>query len=127
MNKTVERTLGAIFLAATIIFIFALLTNHTFQSWAFARHHNLWSWYIRPLMIIPIIFFAFKRSFAGITAAIFTLFTSMVWFPEPVETNERVQGFLAYEMAYLNSDWTLLKILFSLSVIAFFCLVIAAA
>ncbi len=37
-----------------------------FLSWAWARHHNVLSWYIRPMFILPFIFFAYKRSWKGL-------------------------------------------------------------
>jgi hypothetical protein len=33
-----------------------------FLAWAWARHHNILSWYIRPMFILPFIYFAYKRS-----------------------------------------------------------------
>jgi hypothetical protein len=29
-----------------------------FLAWAWARHHNVLSWYIRPMFILPFIYFA---------------------------------------------------------------------
>lgn len=97
MNKKTDFIIGMIFAIATIIFIVLFLTNDTFFNWAFARHHNILSWYIRPLFIIPMVIFAFKKSFTGIFATIFALFTSMFWFPIPAEINPQVLEFLAFE------------------------------
>jgi len=88
--------------AATIIFIVIFLTNDIFFNWAFERHHNILSWYIRPLFIIPMVIFAFKKSLTGIFASIFALFTSMFWFPVPAEKSPQVLEFLAFEMDYLK-------------------------
>jgi hypothetical protein len=52
-----------------------------FLSWAWARHHNPLSWYIRPLFLLPFCYFAYKRSTWGIVLTLFALATSMVWFP----------------------------------------------
>ena len=32
-------------------------------QWVWARHHNVLSWYIRPLFLIPFCYFACRRSF----------------------------------------------------------------
>ncbi|HHY78481.1 MAG TPA: hypothetical protein GX498_08275 [Clostridiales bacterium] len=127
MNKKTDFIIGMLFAIATIIFIVLFLTNDTFFNWAFARHHNILSWYIRPLFIIPMVIFAFKKSFTGIFATIFALFTSMFWFPIPAEINPQVLEFLAFEMDYLKGTWTAPKILISLAVPLFFIMLILAA
>lgn len=118
---------GCVFASMTLIFFVVFLTNDGFFTWAFNRHHNLLSWYIRPLFILPILYFSYKRSWSGIMASIFGLFTSMFWFPMPFETSSAVKGFLSYEMDYLKGTWTLQKILLSLSVPLFFITLITAA
>ena len=127
MNKKKDFIIGMLFAAATIIFIVLFLTNDTFFNWAFERHHNILSWYIRPLFIIPMVILAFKRSFTGIFASIFALFTSMFWFPVPAESNPQVLEFLAFEMDYLKSAWTAPKIVISLAVPLFFFMLLTAA
>jgi len=87
-----------------------------FAAWAWARHHNELSWYIRPLFILPFCFFAYKRSLWGITLTLVALATSMFWFPAPEQADPRAAEFLAMEREYLTSDWTLWKILLGLLV-----------
>lgn len=127
MNKKMDLIIGTIFAIASVGFIVIFLSNDMFFDWAFARHHNVLSWYIRPLFIIPIVIFAFKKSLAGIFISIFALFTSMFWFPAPETSNEQVLSFLAYEMEYLKGTWTAQKIIMSLAVPLFFILLILAA
>jgi len=119
--------IGMLFAVATVVFIIVFLSNDDFFNWAFERHHNILSWYIRPLFIIPIVFFAFKKSFTGIFASIFALFTSMFWFPVPAVKSQQVMEFLAFEMDYLKGEWTAQKILISLAVPLFFFMLLTAA
>jgi hypothetical protein len=93
-----------------------------FFAWAWARHHNVLSWYIRPLFIIPFIFFAYKRSWKGMLVTVIALATSMFWFPAPATVGPAVEQFLAAELDYLTGIWTIQKILVSLIVPAFFIL-----
>lgn len=127
MNKKMDFILGIIFAIATVIFIWFFLSNEMFFEWAFKRHHNILSWYIRPIFIIPIVIFALKKSLTGVFASIFALFTSMFWFPIPAESSPQVLSFLAFEMEYLKGAWTVPKILMSLAVPIFFFMLILAA
>ncbi|WP_461612984.1 hypothetical protein [Clostridium sp. Marseille-QA1073] len=127
MPKKMDYIFGMIFAAATVIFVIVFLTNDMFFNWAFERHHNVLSWYIRPIFIIPIALFAYKKSFTGIFASIFALFTSMFWFPATATSSPQVLSFLAFEMEYLKGAWTAPKIIMSLSVPIFFIALIIAA
>lgn len=91
-----------------------------FLSWAWARHHNLLSWYIRPLFILPFIFFAYRRSGKGLLVTVVALFSSMFWFPAPAAPDPAVEQFLQAEMDYLLGEWTPSKIIATLTVPAFF-------
>ncbi len=127
MSKKIDFILGVLFAFAAIVFIVLFLSNNIFFNWAFERHYNILSWYIRPLFIIPMVIFAFKKSFTGIFASVFALFTSMFWFPAPAASNPRVLSFLAFEMEYLKGAWTAPKIVISLAVPLFFIILIASA
>ena len=81
-----------------------------FGVWAWERHHNVWSWYIRPLFLIPLAWFAYRRSGWGIAATLVALATSMFWFPAPATTNPRVEEFLAFEREWLTGTWTAGKV-----------------
>lgn len=127
MNKKMDTVLGIIFAVATVVFLVLFMTNDMVFNWAYARHKNVLSWYIRPLFIIPIVLFAFKRSLAGIFISIFALFTSMFWFPVPETVSPQVASFLEFEMEYLRGAWTVPKIMMSLTVPLFFMGLVMAA
>jgi hypothetical protein len=97
-----------------------------FAAWAWARHHNELSWYIRPLFLLPFCYFAYRRSLWGIVLTVVALATSMFWFPAPEHASPRAAGFLAVEKEYLTGDWTLWKVLLALVVpISFAALAVA--
>ena len=50
-----KRWLSILFFLLTLLFIGLLIGNVEFQAWAFTRHQNQLSWYIRPILILPII------------------------------------------------------------------------
>lgn len=121
-----KHWLSALFFLLTLLFIGLLIGNVEFQAWAFTRHQNQLSWYIRPILILPIIYFSYRKSLLGISASIFALFTSMIWFWVPKTTSPLVKEFLAYEQDFLEADWNLKKVLFAFLVISFFLLLIRA-
>ena len=114
--KKYDKPIALLFGLLTLIFIILMAYNENFFVWAFERHQNMLSWYIRPLFIIPFCYFAYKRSWAGISVTIFLLFTSMFWFPTPDVVSEEALQFLQLEMDYLNSSWGLAKVLMTLLV-----------
>lgn len=114
--KAFDRILAVIFAALTIVFVVIGFTNDGLFDWAFARHQNQLSWYIRPLFLIPFCFSAYRRSLAGIFGTMLMLVTSMIWFPVPVEVNSNVSDFLAMEKEYLTGEWDTSKILITILV-----------
>jgi len=83
-------------------------------EWAWARHHNILSWYIRPLFVLPFCYFAYRRSPFGMVATLMALATSMAWFPAPATPSPGVVELLARERAYLAEPWTPFRILLAL-------------
>jgi hypothetical protein len=91
-----------------------------FVAWVWERHHNVLSWYIRPLFFLPFCFFAYKRSLSGMVLTLLALATSMFWFPALGETSPAVTEMLRAEREYLTANWTLWKLLLALVVPATF-------
>lgn len=104
-----DKALGLALALLTIGFLVLIIFNKDFFNWAFGRHHNQLSWYIRPFFLIPFCYFAFKKSWSGMSATIFLLFTSMFWFPKPAESNQSVVEFLKMEKGWLSGNWDFTK------------------
>jgi hypothetical protein len=106
-------------LALVLLAVGAMATTETldeFGAWAWERHHNVLSWYIRPLFFLPFCYFAYKRSLSGMILTLVALATSMFWFPTPERTDPQVLEFLAVEKEYLSGDWTTAKVVLALLV-----------
>ena len=101
-------TLALVLLA--VVAMAATGSTGEFLSWAWERHHNVLSWYIRPLFFLPFCYFAYKRSLSGMILTLVALATSMFWFPAPERTDPQVLEFLAVEKEYLTGDWTTAKV-----------------
>jgi len=80
-----------------------------FLNWAWERHHNPLSWYIRPLFVLPFCYFAYKKSAWGVGLTVVAVATSMFWFPAPATDDPRATAFLAMERQYITGTWTLAK------------------
>lgn len=111
-----DKTIAVLFGILTTFFLILAFRSEGFFTWAFERHQNQISWYIRPLFLVPFCYAAFKRSWTGISGTIFLLLTSMFWFSKPAVVSEQVQQFLKMEIQYLTGDWNLTKLLISLLV-----------
>ena len=107
-------TLALAIVAAGVIV--ATASTDEFAAWAWARHHNVLSWYIRPLFFLPFCYFAYRRSLWGIVLTLIALATSMFWFPVPEHASPAVNEMLASEREYLTTDWTLWKVSIALLV-----------
>ena len=83
-------------------------------DWAFDRHANVLSWYIRPLFLLPLAWFAYRRSGWGIAATLVALATSIFWFPAPAQPDPQVLEFLEFERDWLTGNWDAQQILLSL-------------
>lgn len=93
-----------------------MVFHKPFFEWAWDRHHNMLSWYIRPFALLPYMFFAYKKSLAGMAFSVFALLTSMAWFPKPEIVAPEVLEFLAMEREYLSQDLNLSYVLLWLTV-----------
>jgi hypothetical protein len=91
-----------------------------FLTWAWARHHNPLSWYIRPLFVIPYCYFASKRSGWGIALTVLAVLSSMFWFPAPETADPRVAEFLEMEREYISGSWGVAKLAMTALVPAWF-------
>jgi hypothetical protein len=85
-------------------------------AWAWARHHNEWSWWIRPFFLLPWCWFAWRRSLAGLAVTLVALLTSMAWFPVPDVPSPMAFAVLAAERDYLLGPWGPAKVAVALLV-----------
>jgi hypothetical protein len=85
-----------------------------FGDWAFDRHANVLSWYIRPLFLLPLARFAYRRSGWGIAGTLVALATSIFWFPAPAVPDPQILEFLDFERDWLTGKWDAQQILMSL-------------
>lgn len=113
-----DRKTAWLLALATLALLAALALDDEFKRWAWARHHNPLSWYIRPLFLIRYCLAAWHRSRTGLTTTLLLLFSSMFWFLAPTTPDPTIARFLAAERAWLAAPWTTLQWLYLLTVVA---------
>lgn len=119
MSGYYDKLFAFFFCFLLLFFLFFMFANNAFFNWAFERHQNQASWFIRPIFLIPFCFFSYKKSCSGIMGTLLCLMTSMFWFPVPDAENKQINEFLQYEKQWLQSEWDLQKTFFILLVPAF--------
>ncbi|MCY8147628.1 hypothetical protein P8833_14220 [Bacillus inaquosorum] len=89
-------------------------------DWAFRRHLNPLSWYIRPLFLLVLVYAAYKRGWNGLIITFVLMMSSMVWFPEPKRIYLQMQKVLEFEQMLLSSPVSaVLTIVFMMVLIGF--------
>jgi hypothetical protein len=97
-----------------------------FLNWAWARHHNPLSWYIRPLFILPLCYFAYTKNAWGLIATAAAVTSSMFWFPVPATPDPQAIAFLAAEREYVTGPITLGKLALTALVPIWFVALVSA-
>lgn len=73
------------------------------MDWVWARHHNEWSWHIRPLLILAFCAAAYFRSGAGVMICALLFPLSAILFPAPIAPpRPEVVAYLERERALLE-------------------------
>ena len=90
-QKDVILSVGTVALVLlAVVVVAATGSTDEFVAWAWERHHNVLSWYIRPSVSLPFCYFAYKRSLSGMMLTLVALATSMFWFPAPERADPEV-------------------------------------
>ncbi|MDI3405113.1 hypothetical protein [Streptomyces cavernicola] len=79
-----------------------------FLDWAWPRHLNPVSWYIRPLFFLPIAYFCWTRRPVALTATVVAMLSSFFWFPAPAPgaIDPQIQGVLDMEeRLFVDPTW----------------------
>src|SRR5688500_4394520 len=97
-----------------------------FLNWAWARHHNPLSWYIRPLFIFPFCYFTYKKSVLGMVLAVVAVTSSMFWFPAPASPDQTAAAFLEVARQWIAGPLTLAQVVLTALIPVWFIALAAA-
>ncbi len=89
--------IGLMLVYSAIIFTSAYLSGTDMGAWVWVRHQNLFSWYSRPLFIIPAAYYAYRRKVWHVLGFMLLLATSLFWFAAPEVTDPAIRDYLQWE------------------------------
>ncbi|WP_147179993.1 MULTISPECIES: hypothetical protein [Alphaproteobacteria] len=104
--KSLDRTVALAACCVIVVLLVMFFGNDAFFEWAFRRHQNTLSWVVRPLLLLPLCYCAWRRSLGGVMFCVLAILSSMFWFPAPSAPRAEVQQFLAMEQSVLSGGWT---------------------
>jgi len=119
-DKFVASLVVVALLYSIALMVNAHLAGENIAAWVWDRHQNQFSWYSRPLFLIPACYYAYRRKFGLIVGFMAMLFCSLFWFAAPENVPEHVSGYLEWEKQLFFSSNSMAPI-FSLlvAVVAF--------
>ena len=92
-------------------------------EWIWNRHQNQFSWYSRPLFIIPACYYAYRQKLGFVIGIMVLLGSSLFWFAPPAEVSETISGYLDWErQMFFNANNRIPLIVLSVSVLIFLLL-----
>jgi len=123
-DKAVLCWTGAVLLYSLILLLQAYFKGVDIGSWIWDRHQNQFSWYSRPLFIIPACYYAYRRKIWHVISFNLLLVTSLFWFPAPLQVSPEVVAYLEWEkqLFFTNDTFLPLILLSSVVVLFLFCL-----
>lgn len=97
VDRIVLWLIGLILLYSAAIFASAYVSGEDMGAWVWGRHQNLFSWYSRPLFMIPAAYYAYRRKLWQVLGFMTLLATSLFWFDAPATVPPAVSEYLAWE------------------------------
>lgn len=103
--------IGLMLVYSAAIFTSAYLAGTDMGAWVWDRHQNLFSWYSRPLFIIPAAYYAYRRKVWHVLGFMLLLATSLFWFAAPATTDPAIRDYLQWEADLFLSNESRLPLL----------------
>lgn len=95
---------GLVLVGTGIVLIYSLglllvahLSGSSLGEWIWDRHQNQFSWYSRPLFLVPACYYAYRQKIWHVVGFMLLLATSLFWFEAPEHVSENVRGYLEWE------------------------------
>jgi hypothetical protein len=97
--------IGAGLIYSAVIFATAYLAGEQMGAWVWDRHQHQFSWYSRPLFIVPAAYFSYRRKLYQVIGLMALLAASLFWFDAPKTVSPVVQEYLEWEaQLFFNAE-----------------------
>lgn len=100
---------AGIFFSGVLIFR-AWMEGENIGEWIWLRHRHPFSWYSRPLFIIPACYFAYRRRLLLVIGFMVLLLCSLFWFPSPEVVPESFVAYLDWEKQLFFTNKSILPL-----------------
>jgi len=120
LDIAVLALVGSVLVWSAVVLVKVQLSGEDLGAWIWDRHQNPFSWYSRPLFIIPACYYAWRRKPLHVIGFLLLLFTSLFWFAAPDHVPERVSDFLEWEKQLFFTNQSSLPLLALIVTVALF-------
>jgi len=127
LDRLVFFAIVVALLASIGLLVRAYLNGESIGPWIWDRHQHPFSWYSRPLFLIPACYYAYRQRLLHVIGLMLCLVCSLFWFNAPDAVPSHVQEYLEWEkqLFFINSSpWPLIGL--SLAVAVFLVLLFYA-
>lgn len=97
LDRIVLWIIGLILLYSVTIFSAAYFKGADMGAWVWERHQNQFSWYSRPLFVVPAAYYAYRRRVWHVVGFMALLATSLFWFDAPATVPSSIEEYLKWE------------------------------
>ncbi len=127
VDRIVAITVATILLLSAAVLVGVYVSGEQLGSWIWERHQNQFSWYSRPLFVIPACYYAYRRNLWLVAGFMVLVGCSLFWFPAPANVPEHVERYLAWEhQMFFSSQSAVPLFLLIIAVIVFLFLLFYA-
>lgn len=114
-KRSIDRVVSGLVLAALMLssamLIASSLRGENLGAWVWERHQNQFSWYSRPLFIIPACYYAYRHNLRLSIGFLLLIGCSLFWFDAPDVVPQHVVGYLEWEKQLFYSGESALPLL----------------
>lgn len=112
--------IGVLLLYSVVLLTGTFIRGEAIGDWIWNRHQNQFSWYSRPLFLIPACYYAYRRKIWHVVGFMALLATSLFWFPAPEQVSDSISDYLEWEKQLFFTNESRLPLIILIVVVSVF-------